>query len=66
MLAYTAVDGLRAISRNFDLDWQPAIGEQLSSPRPRWRTSFGEGQRPSRNALGILAALLTFGAAWLR
>ena len=33
MLAYTAVDGLRVISRDFDFDWQPEVGENLSADR---------------------------------
>jgi hypothetical protein len=66
MLAYTAVDGLRAISRDFDLDWQPESGEFLSAPRRDWRRSFQGGQRLDRYSLGALVALLPFGAAWLR
>lgn len=66
MLAYTAVDSLRVISRDFDIDWQPAVGENLAAPRRSWRTSFQDGQRLGRYALSALAALLTVGAAWLR
>ena len=66
MLAYTAVDSLRVISRDFDIEWQPEVGELLASPRRNWRSSFQNGQRPGRYALSALAALLPFGAAWLR
>jgi hypothetical protein len=66
MLAYTAVDSLRVISRDFDLNWQPEIGESLSVPRRNWRTSVQDGQRLGRNVFGALAALLLVGAAWLR
>ena len=66
MLAYTAVDGLRAISRDFDLDWQPQVGEDLAVLRRDWRTSFRNRQRLRRYALGALAALLPWGVTWLR
>jgi hypothetical protein len=66
MLAYTALDGLRVISRDFDFDWQPEVGEPLSTPRRNWRTSFGDSRRLGRNALWTLAGLVPFGVAWLR
>jgi hypothetical protein len=63
MLAYTAVDGLRAISRDFDLDWQPDVHEDPIPVRRNWRTSLRGGQQ----ALGTLLALLPLGAiAWQR
>jgi len=66
MLAYTAVDGLRVISRDFDFDWQPEVGENFSATRRGWRNSFQDGQRLGRYSLGALVALLPFGASWLR
>jgi hypothetical protein len=63
MLAYTAVDGLRAISRDFDLHWQPDINENLTAGQRDWRISL----RAGRQALSAIALLLPFGAAaWLR
>ena len=63
MLAYTAVDGLRAISRDFDLHWQPNVNESLTTGWLGWRTSF----RAGRQALSAIAVVLPFGAAaWLR
>ena len=66
MLAYTAVDSLRVISRDFDFDWRPEVGENLAATRRDWRSSFREGQRLGRYSLGALVALLPFGSAWLR
>lgn len=67
MLAYTAVDGLRAISRDFDLDWQPAMNGDLTVARRNWRSSFPMGSGLGRQIVGALVALLPFGAAaWLR
>jgi hypothetical protein len=67
MLAYTAVDGLRAISRDFDLDWQPDVHEDPIPVRRDWRTSLRGGQGLGRQALGLLLALLPLGAmAWQR
>lgn len=63
MLAYTAVDGLRAISRDFDLDWQPDVRDDLHSTR---RPSFRTSQRLGRYSLTALVALLPFGSIWLR
>ena len=63
MLAYTAVDGLRAISRDFDLDWQPTMNEELAATARNWRRSL----LSSRRAVSALALLLPLGvAAWLR
>jgi hypothetical protein len=63
MLAYTAIDGLRAISRDFDLNWQPDIDDRLATSGREWRTSLGVG----RQVLTAIALLLPFGAAaWLR
>jgi hypothetical protein len=63
MLAYTAVDGLRAISRDFDLHWQPDIDDRLATSGRGWRVAL----RTGRQVLSALALLLPFGAAaWLR
>lgn len=67
MLAYTAVDGLRAISRDFDLDWRPDVNDDLTPGRRNWRTHLRDGQEIGRHALGALLALLPLGAtAWQR
>ncbi len=67
MLAYTAVDGLRAISRDFDLDWQPQVNESLAASGRDWRNSPRAGQHLARLALGAFLALLPLGAiAWQR
>ncbi|MCA9863527.1 MAG: hypothetical protein R2853_05735 [Thermomicrobiales bacterium] len=61
MLAYTAVDGLRAISRDFDLHWQPDVTANAAASGRDWRTAL----RPGRQALGAIALLLACGvAAW--
>ena len=65
MLAYTAVDGLRAISRDFDLDWH-LVSDDTSAVHRDWRESFRAGQRSGRRAFNMLAALLPIGAIWLR
>lgn len=63
MLAYTAVDGLRAISRDFDLDWQPDVNEGLAASSRNWRDAL----RTGRQVLSAIALLLPVGAAgWLR
>ena len=63
MLMYTAVDGLRAISRDFDLHWQPDVNANLTAGQRDCRTSF----RAGRQVLSTLAHLLPFSAAaWLR
>ncbi len=59
MLAYTAVDGLRAISRDFDLHWQPDINEDLAASGRGWRGAL----RTVRRVVGAIALLLPFGAA---
>ena len=61
MLAYTAVDGLRAISRDFDLAWQPSVGDDLVPSGRNWRTSFQASQRRAQQALAALLALLPVG-----
>jgi hypothetical protein len=61
MLAYTAVDGLRAISRDFDLDWQPNVTEDRTPIRPNWQTGLRASQRVGRRALGAFLALLPIG-----
>jgi hypothetical protein len=66
MLAYTAADSLRVISRDFDFDWQPEVGENFSANRRNWRHSFRDGQRAGRYTLGALVALIPFGTSWLR
>lgn len=58
MLAYTAVDGLRAISRDFDFDWQPTVGDALVPSGRTWRTSFQASQRRAQQAMAALLALL--------
>ncbi|MFT4039843.1 MAG: hypothetical protein QM692_16820 [Thermomicrobiales bacterium] len=62
MLAYTAVDGLRAISRDFDMDWAPSVNDDLVATRRDWRDSFVGGRRLA----AALVALLPLGAGWLR
>ncbi len=65
MLAYTAVDGLRAISRDFDLNWQPDVNENLSIARRNRRSSVRSGQHIGRQVLGAFLAQLPLGAiAW--
>lgn len=59
MLAYTAVDGLRAISRDFDLHWQPDLTDGRAASGRDWRTSL----RATRQLLSALAFLLPIGAA---
>ena len=67
MLAYTAVDGLRAISRDFDLDWQPALNDDFPVTRRHWRSGVRSGQRVGQQPLGAFLALLPFAAiAWQR
>ena len=67
MLAYTAVDGLRVISRDFDLDWQPSMNDDLAVARHGWRSSLPRGHGRRGQIVGALVALLPFGAAtWLR
>lgn len=67
MLAYTAVDGLRAISRDFDLAWQPQVNEGLAASGLDWRHRPRAGQHLARLALGAFLALLPVGAtAWQR
>lgn len=67
MLAYTAVDGLRAISRDFDLDWQPQVNDDLTAARRTWRASVRSAQRHGRQTLGALVTLLPLGLiAWQR
>jgi hypothetical protein len=66
MLAYTAVDGLRAISRDFDLDWQPDVRDDSPAARRDWRRSVRANQRLGRYFLPALVALLPFGGIWLR
>jgi hypothetical protein len=67
MLAYTAVDGLRAISRDFDLHWQPEIHDGLAASGRDWRDGLRTGQRIGQQALGAFLALLPLGVtAWLR
>lgn len=63
MLAYTAVDGLRAISRDFDLHWQPDVDDRGAATGRNWRGAL----RAGRQALSAIALILPFGtAAWLR
>ena len=63
MLAYTAVDGLCAISRDFDLHWQPEVHDGLAASGRDWRNAL----RTGRQVLSAMALLLPFGAAaWLR
>ncbi|MBL8129497.1 MAG: hypothetical protein JNM64_17815 [Chloroflexia bacterium] len=63
MLAYTAVDGLHAISRDFDLHWQPDVTDAPTAAHRDWRINLGAG----RQALSTLALLLPVGlAAWIR
>lgn len=59
MLAYTAVDGLRAISRDFDLHWQPDLTDREAAPSRDWRATLRRG----RQMLAALALLLPIGAA---
>jgi hypothetical protein len=61
------VDGLRAISRDFDLQWQPGINEDLAAASRDWRNGLRSGQHIGRQAFGAFLALLPFGAlAWQR
>ena len=62
MLAYTAMDGLRAISRDFDMEWAPSVNDDLVATRRDWRASFSSGRRLA----AAFAALLPLSAAWLR
>jgi hypothetical protein len=67
MLAYTAVDSLRAISRDFDLDWQPTVSENVAASSRNWRGSLRTGQGPAPRILGALLALLPISVVpWLR
>ena len=67
MLAYTAVDGLRAISRDFDLYWQPEVHEGLTASGRDWRNAPRAGQHIARLAFGAFLALLPLGAiTWQR
>ncbi|MFN8664122.1 MAG: hypothetical protein U0075_19690 [Thermomicrobiales bacterium] len=58
MLAYTAVDSLRVISRDFDFDWQPAVNDDLAVARRSWSGQLRTRQRLNRIALAVLALLL--------
>lgn len=67
MLAYTAVDGLRAISRDFDLEWQPSVSEGSTVSGRDWHASLRVGQRIGQQALAAFLALIPLGAsAWPR
>jgi hypothetical protein len=62
MLAYTAIDGLRAISRDFDLNWQPDVNEDRKAGHREWRASLRAGRSTGRQALGAFLVLLPLGA----
>lgn len=67
MLAYTAVDSLRAISRDFDFNWQPTVNDELTtSTRRGGRNAHRVNQRLVWPSVVMLVALLAPGAAWAR
>ncbi|MCA9877580.1 MAG: hypothetical protein KC442_07355 [Thermomicrobiales bacterium] len=66
MLAYTAVDSLRAISRTFDLDWQPPVNAELANARRAWRNSLRARPHPGWPSVVTLIAVLAPGAPWAR
>lgn len=67
MLAYTAVDSLRAISRDFDLNWQPSVSDNNAASRHDWRSALRVRRPQGRHTLGAMLTVLAFGtASWLR
>lgn len=67
MLAYTAVDGLRAISRDFDLDWQPSINDGPVVSSRAWHRNLRPSGRLGAQVFAAILALLPLGAiVWQR